>query len=127
MKNLRRIRGGSDNILVDLFWIAVLLYAITHCPEEAAAFVQQLAPGLANNQPGYFNTPSGSSTVIQSQFDNDIQWPWQWERRICSQTESFRRADGTLDIDQGYQEVLRRGRDSEDFECSRERFVELCT
>ena len=74
LKNLRRIRGGG-NILVDIFWMSLLLYAITQYPEEAAAFIQQLgrlnAPGLVNNQPGYFNTPSGTSTVIQSQFDSD--------------------------------------------------------
>lgn len=55
LKNSRRIRGGSDNLLIDLFWMAGLLYAITHCPEEAAAFLQHLgrlnAPGLANNPP----------------------------------------------------------------------------
>lgn len=130
LKKLRNIRGGN-NILVDIFWMSLLLYAITQYPEQAAGFIQQLgrfnAPGLVDNQPGYFNRPSCSSTVIQSQSDSDNSIQWQWQGTICSQTESFRKVDGTLDIDQGYQEVLRRGRDSEDFECSRERFVELCT
>ena len=114
--------------------MTALVYAITKCP-EAAGFFQQLGrlntSELVNNLPGYFDTPTGSSTGIhQTIFEPNESIPQMqspWEGRICNQTESFRKADGTPDTNKGYQEVLRRGRNSEDFECSQERFVELST
>lgn len=132
LKKLTKIRCG-DNRLVDLLWLSLFLYAMTLYPDQAAILLQQLgrfnAPGLGNNPPGYLNTQSCQSTVIQSQFDSEncIPWPWQWQGTICSQTESFRKTDGTLDINQGYEEILRRARYSENFECSRYRFITLCT
>lgn len=130
LKKLTKIRCG-DNRLVDLLWLSLFLYAMTLYPDQAAGLLQQLgrfnAPGLGNNPPGYLHTQSCRSNVIESQFDSDNSIPWQWQGTICSQTESFRKSDGTLDMDQGYEEVLRRARYSENFECSRDRFIALCT
>ena len=132
LKKLTKIRCG-DNRLVDLLWLSLFLYAMTLYPDQAAGLLKQLgrfnAPGFGNNPPSYLHTQSCRSNVNKSQFDSDnsIPWPWQWQGRICSQTESFRKSDGTLDMDQGYEEVLRRARYSENFECSRDRFIALCT
>lgn len=43
-----------------------------------------------------------------------------------TQTETFQRADGSMDVDAGYKEVVRRGQGFDNFECSRKRFVDLC-
>lgn len=76
LKKLTKIRcGDNHNRLVDLLWLSLFLYAMTLYPDQAAGLLQQLgrfnAPGLVNNPPGYFNTQSCQSTVIQSQFDSE--------------------------------------------------------
>ena len=74
LKNLTKIRCGDDR-LVDLLWLILFLYAMSLYPNQVAALLQQLGrlnrPRLENNPPGYFNTQSCQSTVIQSQFDSE--------------------------------------------------------
>lgn len=137
LKNLRLVRGGDNNIFFDLLYMSMLVYAIANYPEEAAAFLNQLirhnTPEVVGglNQPGYFDgmSKSGSSSIMRGTPQNEHVTPWPWfaEGKICSQANSFRTPDGSVDIDQGYKEALRRAENSPNFECSRERFVELCT
>ena len=113
---LKRIRAGDLADLPYGLLVMSLIIVIFGAMDSADAFLlfQHLgklnAPQLGKNQPGYFDTPICSNTEIYQTILGSgenippTEWPWQWEGIICSQTESFRKEDGSVDIEQGYQE-----------------------
>lgn len=67
-----------------------------------------------------------SKSQTQTKSENDLT-----DRELgqvsCSQAKQFLKPDGTLDYDKGYQEVLRRTKGCPNFNCSKERFISLCS
>lgn len=130
---IKKIRPGSDNIIVDIIMMCALVYAITNAP-VADAFIGEVLKQISNlNAPTvkphqYFDqswSQQSSSQIHRSpscgESENDLT-DRELGRVNYSQSKTF---DG--DIEQGYQEILRRAEGSPNFNCSKKRFVSLCT
>ena len=139
LKDIFKIRAGAD--WKDIVWIIIVLIGIGMAPEEVVAFIQNMANYNAPNIGGTGYFPSASKdesrrTVIlytgnteeESNTCTAATWPWQTpDGNPCTQAQSFCNSDGTVDLDRAYAEVLRRAGDSETFNCSKERFIDLAT
>lgn len=129
--------GGSDNPVLDIVLFCGLLYAITHVP-QADAFVNELFKQLGHlnaptvQQPSkYFDQCHSQHTSIYGSARGEESKNDFTNRELgqvtSSQTKTFLKADSSIDIEKGYQEILRRAENSDNFECSKERFLDLCT
>ena len=146
---INKIRGGwqwngSKNVVLDVFFICVLAYAITNV-DVADAFVNQVfaqlsqlnAPTSAPYSPYFggsgptFRQPSLVIHRCENFGEYEVPLTAQELGQVtCSQSKTFVKTDGSINTEQGHQEVLRRAEGSinpENFNCSKERFVALST
>lgn len=134
-KFLKNLRGGSNSIS-DVVLFALFIYAILQqqgvegfVGDFAAIYQRYHTPIVKPNPNPNPNGPSQQSdrfskpeprprTSVALRAVNDPRF---------TQVSGFKNSNGSYDLDKAYDEVLRRARNSDSFNCSKERFIELAS
>ena len=122
-KILKRLRAGelSTNVTVATIGIIVFLMFQFDVTRAFTIFTQWNAPTTTGGQEPAPVSPSSAPVERSGRISTALQiyGPSQ------TQASTFVNSDGSVNLDLGYEEVLRRARFSPDFKCSFDRFAEL--
>ena len=124
---LKRLRAGSfEETLVLMAIGGIVFLTLQLSGIDAFSLMNPItswnAPITGGSRfPGPGSIPSSSSTISIQRKSTTLQafGPSQ------TQASTFNNPDGSVNLNKGYQEVLRRGRFSKEFNCSFDRFVDL--